>query len=105
MGHNTILFAIYILGIFEEIEQYVIGAKGLSFIHDISRLVSVRDITEITILLEAYRKAAKAWVDQNAIAFDIAETEAILFLRSKIYIAMTINLNRVKVNYNIGVTR
>lgn len=103
---STILFAIHIAGIFQEIEQEVMGAKGLSFLDDISWLVSGTDITEITKLLEACGKAAKPWADRNMIEFDIIKNEAILFSKSKKCAAMTINLDgRVKVKYNKRATQ
>jgi hypothetical protein len=71
---SPILYAIYISGIFEEIEEEVMGATGLSFIDDISWLATGKDMMEITKLLEACGKAAKTWAAKKAVEFDMIKT-------------------------------
>jgi hypothetical protein len=103
---SPILFAIYISGIFEEIEEEVLGSTGLSFVDDISWLAVGKDVTEIINILTACAKAAKAWARRNAVEFDVAKTEAVIFTRNKIRTAMTINLeDSIQIKYNKGATR
>jgi hypothetical protein len=55
-----ILFAIYISRVFEEVESKI-GAIGLSFMDNISRIVLDNNIKEIIEILEEYREIALEW--------------------------------------------
>jgi hypothetical protein len=77
---SPILFAIYISGVFEEVEDET-GAVGISFVDDLSWIASGANVTEIAETLEKCAKIATRWAEQNAVEFDIAKTEAILFIK------------------------
>jgi hypothetical protein len=79
---SSILFVIYISGVFDQVEQKT-GATGLSFIDDISWIVSGNNIKEITEILEECGKIAMEWAQQNAVEFDGAKTAAILFTKKR----------------------
>jgi hypothetical protein len=79
---SSILFAIYISRVFDQVEQKT-GATGLSFIDDISWIVLGNNIKEITEILEECGKITMEWAQQNAVEFDAAKTEAILFTKKK----------------------
>lgn len=53
-----ILFAIYISGVFQQVEQKKKGATGLYFIDNISWIASEDNVTEITVILGECRKLA-----------------------------------------------
>jgi hypothetical protein len=103
---SPILFASYISGIFEEIEEEVMGATGLSFVDEISWLATGKDVIEITKLLEACGKAAKTLAAKNAVEFDMIKTEPVIFTKKKKRADMAIDLgDGIRVQYNKGATR
>jgi hypothetical protein len=77
---SPILFAIYISGVFEEVEDET-GAVGISFVDDLSWIASGANVMEIAETLEKCAKIATRWAEQNAVELDIAKTEAILFAK------------------------
>jgi hypothetical protein len=103
---SPILFAIYISGIFKEIEEEVMDATGLSFVDDISWLATGKDVMEITKHLEACGKAAKTWAARNAVEFDMIKTDSVLFTKKEKRADMAIDLgDGIRVQYNKGATR
>jgi ribonuclease HI len=57
------------------------GAVEISFLDDLSWIASGANVTEIVETLEKCAKITTQWVEQNAVEFDIAKTEAILFVK------------------------
>lgn len=53
----------------------------MSFVDDLSWIASGDNVSEITITLEKCAEIATRWAEQNAVEFDIAKTEAILFVK------------------------
>jgi hypothetical protein len=102
---SPILFAIYISGIFDEVEAKLAGIS-LSFVDNISWLVIGEKVTEITEKLQRCARLSKEWASRNAIEFDIAKTEAIIFTKNKrrlnmeIGIEMTTKLNTTKAQHD-----
>jgi hypothetical protein len=104
---SPILFAIYISGIFEEIEAKT-GAIGISFIGDVCWLAIGSDVTTITTKLEECATLVKEWAKDNVVEFDEAKSEAIFFKKKKDKrkLRMNINLgNSNEIAYNKGATR
>jgi hypothetical protein len=77
---SLILFAIYISGVFKEVENKT-GAVGVSFIDDLSWIASGANVMEIAETLEKCTKIAMQWAEQKTVEFDISKTEAILFVK------------------------
>jgi hypothetical protein len=78
---SPILFTIYISGVFEEVEDET-GAVGISFVDDLSWIASGANVMELVETLEKCAKIATRWAEQNAVEFDIANIEAILFVKN-----------------------
>jgi hypothetical protein len=104
---SPILFAVYISGVFDQVEQRT-EATGLSFVDDISCIASGNNIKEITEILEECGKITMEWAQQNAVEFDAAKTEAILFTKKKDKRHPKIKIklgNGKEIPYNKGATR
>lgn len=84
---SPILFAIYLRDVFGHVEEATItgpGAaasiEGLSFVDDVA-WVATGSIEEVTARLSACARLSGEWANMNAVAFDVAKTEAVLLSR------------------------
>jgi ribonuclease HI len=80
---SPILFAIYLSGIFGDIEQAVPGVRALSFADDIGILALGSSVDQVCERLQQAGQAAIAWGQDNAVQFDEDKTEAALFTRKR----------------------
>ena len=76
---SPILFLIYISGVFEAIKKPVPEIMLLSFMDDLSFLASGNSIQEVATTLEKTGETVIKLGLPNAVTYDIAKTEAILF--------------------------
>jgi Reverse transcriptase (RNA-dependent DNA polymerase) len=80
---SPILFAVYLSGIFRDIEEAVPGVRALSFADDIGLVASGTSVDQACELLQQAGQAAIAWGQANAVQFDEKKTEAALFTRKR----------------------
>lgn len=80
---SPILFAIYLSGIFEEIERKIPGIKILSFADDIGLVTLGNSVNEVCEQLQRAGQVAIAWGQDNAVQFDAEKTEAALFTKKR----------------------
>ena len=76
-----ILFAVYITGVFEEVERKT-GVEGLSLVDDVAWVATGKGTEEVTAKLEACAAAVGEWAQANAVSFNEGKTEAVLFRRA-----------------------
>lgn len=80
---SPILFLIYISGVFESVKETVLGIISLSFMNDLGFLASRNSFQEVASCLEKTGKAVLRWGFSNAVIYEIAKTEAILFSQTR----------------------
>lgn len=78
-----LLFALYMGGVHEYMDQQLPGVTGLSFVDDITWIASGRSVREISEQLSRASRLAIRWGQTNAATFEIRKTEAILLSRSR----------------------
>jgi hypothetical protein len=79
---SPILFAIYMAGIHEEVENKVTGSSGLSFVDDVTWVVEAATIPQLIQKLEKCAAICQDWAQRNAVRFETSKTEAILLSRN-----------------------
>ena len=108
---STVLCVVYLSGLFGRVEEKEneCGSEGISFVDDVSWVVEGEDVGECTQRLEGCAREAQIWAKENAIQFDIENTEAILFTRKRCNqqskIKAKIRVGRHEVQYNQEATR
>jgi hypothetical protein len=80
---SPILFTVYIADIHSEVEGKINSVRALSFVDDITWLAVGDDVAELTKKLEQCAKLSKRWAENNAVEFELAKTEAILFSKKE----------------------
>lgn len=80
---SPILFAIYLSGVFNEIERRVPGVHTLSFADDIGLLAPEYSVQETCLNVQEAAKLAIDWGRRNMVQFDAEKTEAALFTRKR----------------------
>lgn len=80
---SPILFLIYISGVFEAVKEKVPEIISLSFMDDLGFLASGNSIQEVASSLEKTGETVLRWGLSNAVTYDIAKTEVILFLQTR----------------------
>ena len=80
---SPILFLIYIRGVFDKISEISRGVTSLSFMNDLGFIASSSSVIEVVKILEKVAKVVFKWGERNAITYDIAKTEAVLFSKSQ----------------------
>ena len=80
---SPILFAIYLSGVFDEIERTIPGVHALSFADDIGLLAPGYSVQEACKQLQQAAKVAIDWGCRNMVQFDAEKTEAALFTRKR----------------------
>lgn len=72
----------YISGVFDEVAEVVPDIMSLSFVDDLGFVASGHSIKGIVKALEKVAQTVVGWGIANAVTYDIAKTEAVLFSRS-----------------------
>ena len=80
---SPILFLIYISGIFDSVLKACPQATSLSFVDDLGFIASGSSVQEIAKSLEKVAKTVLQWGERNAVTYDTAKTEAVLFSKSR----------------------
>lgn len=80
---STILFLIYISGVFLEIESRLPQVICLSFMDDLEFLAAGKSVIEIKEALEKAGQITLEWGTRNAVTYDISKTEAMLFSKAR----------------------
>jgi 2-phospho-L-lactate transferase/gluconeogenesis factor (CofD/UPF0052 family) len=80
---SSILFNIYLSGIFDKIEEHNPEIITLSFADDIAFLAPGKTVKDIQDALTNAGEQAIAWGLLNNVKFDIEKTEAILFTKKR----------------------
>lgn len=107
---SPILFTIYLSQVFAEVERKC-NITAISYVDNIGLLAIGKDYDTVTKHLKKAAQTIEAWASKNAVEFDIAKTEAILFSRQndqKYKTAMTtqrIRIGETEVTYNHAATR
>jgi hypothetical protein len=103
---SPILFVIYISELFEKMEGSVEGTLPLSFVDDMACMVEGDDVTQCIQRMQRCASRARRWAEDNAVEFDIGNTEGILFSkkrnnqRSNIKLKIGIGENRIAFDEN-----
>lgn len=80
---SPILFLIYIIGVFFQVESRLPQISCLSFMDDLGFLVAGQSVLEIRNSLEKAGKIALDWATDHAVTYDIGKTEAVLFSKAR----------------------
>jgi hypothetical protein len=80
---SPIVFAIYLSCLFPHIVNTLEGVEGIPFGDDVGWWVSGKDIGELRHKMEKCTLLSQQWAQNNAVVFDIDETEVILLSRRK----------------------
>lgn len=80
---SPVLFLIYISGVFDAVTAKSPETVSVSFMDDLGFLASGNSIQEVANCLEKTGEAVLRWGLSNAVTYDIAKTEAILFSRAR----------------------
>jgi hypothetical protein len=76
---SPILFAIYIASLDKKAETDAPEVTTLSFVDDVAWVVDGNDVNQCTTYLRRCARRSTQWAEMNAVQFDIAKTEAVLF--------------------------
>ena len=82
---SPVLFALYIAEIHQAVESQMEDCRGISFIDDVTWIVEGVDLDDVMAKLEGCARVSLRWVENNAVRFKTAKTEAILFSRKRKY--------------------
>ncbi len=80
---SPILFLIYNSGAFEQVEKELPEIMSLSFVDDLGFIASGTSVQEITKTLEKVGNLIVEWERKNAVTYDTAKTELVLFSRAR----------------------
>jgi retron-type reverse transcriptase len=98
---SSILFIIYLSGIFEKIEEQNPEIITLSFTDDITFLAPGKIVKDIQDALTNAEEQVIAWSLLNNVKFDVEKTEAILFTKKRKIRQNLLNYNIKIQSYNI----
>jgi len=73
---SLILFAVYIAGVYDEVESQVPGVRGLSFVDDVTWLAVGVTVGGLVEKLETCARMSEWWTRDNAVRFETSKTEA-----------------------------
>lgn len=90
-----ILFLIYISGVFDIFSEFCPSITALSLVDDLGFIISRSSVNNIALNLEKVAKTVLQWGKTNAVTYNTAKTEAILFSKS----------HRQRLNYQLRETR
>ncbi len=80
---SPILFLIYISEVFDAIKKKSSETISLSFVDNLGFLDNGNSIEEVAASLEKTGETVLRWEISNAVMYDIAKTEAILFSQTR----------------------
>lgn len=80
---SPILFLIYISGVFSIVEARLPNVTCLLFVDDLGFITSDRSISKVARLREKAGQIALEWEANNAVAYDMSKTEAVLFSKAR----------------------
>ena len=80
---SPILFLIYLSGVFQAVEEVVLGVSSLSFIDNLGFIAEGGSAKEVATTLEKVAAAVIEWGLQNAVSYNIDKIEAVLFTKAK----------------------
>jgi len=102
---SPVLFAVYISEMFGYVEERA-DVKALSFVDDVAWWAEGRNETEVARKLTNAATYAVEWASENAVAFDVDKTEAMLLTRKhKIEWNTEIQVDGQTVKFNKQATR
>ena len=78
-----VLFCIYLSGVHGAVEERVQGARGISFVDDVTWFVEGGCIEEVAAGLERCAQESIRWARSNVVRSKASKTEAILLSRKK----------------------
>jgi hypothetical protein len=61
------------------VEEYISQAEEVSFLGDLSWVVTGINVNKVVMILESYAAMSSEWAGRQVLQFDTAETEALLF--------------------------
>jgi hypothetical protein len=106
---SPVVFAIYMADIHQAVESRVKGARGLSFVNDITWLVEAEDVNRLVKKMAKCGRLSQLWAAGNAVRFETSKTEAILLSRRhkhwKARATATIEVGDHQVKFNREATR
>src|SRR4051812_48946966 len=76
---SPILFLLYLRPLFDNIKQQYSSTLCLSYIDDVSMLVSNKKIKQNTKMLKDVARTAFEWAQDNVVTFDDSKSELIHF--------------------------
>lgn len=79
---SPILFLIYINGVFEKVTESCPAITSLSFVDDLSFIASGHSVKELAKILGQVAAVVLDWGKSNAVTYDVAKTEAVLFSKA-----------------------
>ena len=79
---SPILFFIYISRVFDAVSAILPNITSVSFMYNLGFLASGNLVWEVAISLEKTRETMLSWGLDNAVSYDMAKTEAILFTKA-----------------------
>ena len=80
---SPVLFAIYVANIHQAVEDQVEDTRGISFVDDVTWVAEGYDLDDVMRKLERCAAVSLEWGERNAVRFETAKTEAILFSRKR----------------------
>ena len=102
---SPILFLVYISGVFEKVSESYPAITSLSFVVDLGFLASGHSVKELAKILGQVATVLD-WGKSNAVTYDVAKTEAVLFSKShrqrlnKQIAEVHINIEAEKIKFN-----
>ena len=106
---SPLLFALYMAGLHRFMDQHARGVVTLSFVDDVTLLVSGTSVREVSAQLERGARQATLWGERNAATFETGKTEAILLSRSRRHwkdkSRESVLVGDRRVGYNRGATK
>ncbi len=80
---SSILFLIYISGVFNKVSKINSYVTSLSFIDDLGFIASGSSVKEVVKTLENVTRVILEWGRQNAVIYDVSKTKAVLLSKSQ----------------------
>ena len=108
---SPILFLIYISGVFDQVTESNPAITSLSFVDDLGFIAAGFSVKELAKTLGQVAQVVLEWGKFNAVTYDIAKTEAVLFSKSycqrlnKQIAVVNIKIGTEKIKFNKEATR
>jgi len=102
---TSILFAIWISGLINWVEEYVSEAERLCFVDDLGWVATGSGVNHVVSILERCTARSIKWASKRGLQFDMAKTEAALFTRRRGHRKHLRPTLTVKIRVSSGVIR